>query len=375
MAKYRGVVIGLGWMGLLYDLADRLWDRFEIDDVDRPTPELDLHRRFHHHDHPGTEGIPGSYSEAIWARPDVDLVAAADRDAKRLAAFRQRYGIDAVYTDAAEMLRAERPDIVAVCTNVKDRADLTCLAVECGAKGIVTEKPMCHTLEEADRMVDACAEAGVPLSCGSVTTTHPSFARAAELIAGGAIGDVESIEAPRPVAQHQNWTYFLDSPPAWVVGAGDSLVRRPRDVNPYREVEGSNEFDGQGMMVTRNGLVVHFRAGAPQLRVTGSQGEMVFEVVEAWKLWQSMATLAGRRLVEVPWPAPQYVGPYGGVYTLNDVIDCIEGRLDEPKNSGRRVATAIEVEIALKQSSAAGGARVDLPLEDRSLSLSYDWFR
>ena len=33
-------------------------------------------------------------------------------------------------------------------------------------------------------------------------------------------------------------------------------------------------------MVTRNGLVVHFRTGAPQLRVTGSQGEMTFEVVE-----------------------------------------------------------------------------------------------
>ena len=69
MAKYRGAVIGLGWMGLLYDLADRLWVRFEIDDVDRPTPELDIHRKFYHHDHPGTEGIPGSYSEAIWDRP------------------------------------------------------------------------------------------------------------------------------------------------------------------------------------------------------------------------------------------------------------------------------------------------------------------
>ena len=67
-------------------------------------------------------------------------MAAADRDPKRLEAFRERYGIDALYTDAAEMLRTERPDIVAVCTNVKDRADLTCLAVECGAKGIRDRK-------------------------------------------------------------------------------------------------------------------------------------------------------------------------------------------------------------------------------------------
>ena len=70
-----------------------------------------------------------------------------------------------------------------------------------------------------------------------------------------------------------------------------------------------------------------------------------------------------------------FVGPYGSIYGLADVIDCMEGRLDEPKNSGRRVAVAIEVEIALKQSSARGGARVDLPLADRSLGLNYDWFR
>ena len=79
--------------------------------------------------------------------------------------------------------------------------------------------------------------------------------------------------------------------------------------------------------------------------------------------------------VAMPWPVPQFVPPYGAVYSLADVIDCLEGRLDEPKNSGRRVAVALEVEIALKQSSARGGAQVDLPLEDRSLGLNYDWYR
>ena len=40
MAQYRGGVVGLGWMGLLYDLAGRISDRFDVDDIDRPTPEL-----------------------------------------------------------------------------------------------------------------------------------------------------------------------------------------------------------------------------------------------------------------------------------------------------------------------------------------------
>ena len=48
MSKYRAGVIGLGWMGLLYDLAGRLPYRLGIDtadSIDKPTPELDVHRR------------------------------------------------------------------------------------------------------------------------------------------------------------------------------------------------------------------------------------------------------------------------------------------------------------------------------------------
>jgi hypothetical protein len=44
MIEYRGALIGLGWMGMLYDLAGRIMDRFEVDDIDRPTPPLNVHR-------------------------------------------------------------------------------------------------------------------------------------------------------------------------------------------------------------------------------------------------------------------------------------------------------------------------------------------
>ena len=365
MTNYRAGIIGLGWMGLLYDLAQRTRDRFDIDDVDRPTPPLDVQRKFHYHDHPGSEGLPSTYAEALWDRPEVDLVVGADRDRKRLKTFAERYGIKALYTDAVEMLRREQLDIVAICTNIKGRADLTCLAVECGAKGIMTEKPMAHTLAEADRMVRTCAEADVPLCCGAITTTHPSFGKAKELVQSGAIGEIIAMEAPGPAAQHQNWSYFVDSAPAWVIGIGDEPCR----------ASGSDEFTGQGVMVTTDGQMVHFRKGAPGVRLTGSAGEIVFDSPTGWCLWQDVDALAGRQRVEMPWPAPQYVPPYGAVYGLADLFDCLAGKLDEPKNSGRRVAIALEVEIALNQSSAQRGRRVDLPLKDRSLGLNYDWFR
>ena len=368
MAKYRGAVIGLGWMGMLYDLAQRM-GVWQVDDIDRPTPELDIHRKFYYHDrHLPRKSMPSSYAEALSDRPEIELVAAAERDGKRLAAFGERYGVQALYNDAEEMLRQEKPDIVAISTNTKGRADLTCYAVACGAKGIVTEKPMAYTLEEADRMVKTCADAGVPLCCGAISTSHPSFGTAKDLVTGGAIGEVLSIEAEsdKNLSQHQNWSYFVDSKPAWVIGLGDL---------PKRE-SGSNEFRGQGMMVTDTDLVVHFRKGAPAVRITGMEGELFHsEHYSDWTLFQDVDTPTGRHRIEMPWPGSKMQVGGGSINGLADVIDCLAGELDEPKNSGRRVAVALEVEIAMKLSSAQGGKRIDLPLEDRSLGLEYDWHR
>ena len=82
--KYRASIIGLGWTGILYDLAQRTGEKFNVEDINRPTPPLDFSRRVYYHDHPGEEGLPQSYAGALSHRPDVDLVAGAERDPKRL---------------------------------------------------------------------------------------------------------------------------------------------------------------------------------------------------------------------------------------------------------------------------------------------------
>ena len=372
--KYRAGVIGLGWMGFLYDLGKRDYERiggshknpiYDVESADRPLPDgLDINRTFHLYDHPGREGLGSSYSAALSDRPEVELVAGADRDPRRRAMFGERFGIEALYADALEMLNEERLDIVAIATNTKGRSALTVAAVDAGVRGVLVDKPMVFSLAEADAMVGACAEAGVPLVGGATSVSHPSFERAKALVEEGEIGEVRSLEARVPVfAQHQDWSYFLTSDPVWVCGTGDQ---------PRRE-RGSTEFMGQGMIACSDGTVVHIRAGAPEVRISGSRGEMFFEHNQ-WRLYQDVETpTAGR--AEMPWPAPQFLSGMRTVYCLDDLINCMEGRLDEPKNSGRRVAVALEVELGLKQSSARGGERVELPLADRSLALTYDWFR
>ena len=164
----------------------------------------------------------------------------------------------------------------------------------------------------------------MPLCCGSISTTHSSFERAKRLLADGAIGQLLSIEAPSPSAQHQDWSFFLDSPVSFVVGFGD-------DTQPNEN--GSTEFRGEGFLVAMDGTTVHFRRGAPQVRLSGSTGEMVFDLSGShpgWRLFQDVESLGARSdylsarqgaeggmgavlpqtaRTEMPWPAPQFSSP------------------------------------------------------------------
>ena len=383
MRKYRAGIIGLGTMGMLLNMEHRRIGFWKPEDAIRPTSDLNIHHKTYLHEIATDKGASSfaSYADALQDRPEFELVAAAERDPTRRDAFIERYGVDNVYDDAEEMLRKEKLEIVAIPTNTRPRADLTVLAVECGAKGIMTEKPMAYTLEDADRMVKACADANVPLVCGAISTSEYSFQKAKEIIESGEIGDVVSIEASsdrHSVSQHQNWSYFIDSNPAWVIGTGDTP---PNDVISYdgKTVSpGSKEFYGEGMMVTDTGQVVHFRKGAPGVRITCTDGELFHSREQmGWTMWKNIETPDGKSLSTlIPWDRGKYgTNHNGAVFGMDDIVKCIKGELDEPKNSGRRIARAIEVEIALVMSAAQGGVRIDIPFKDRSLGLFYDWHR
>src|SRR5204863_3430279 len=66
------------------------------------------------------------------------------------------------FTDYADLLRAAKCDVVAVCTPSGLHSAQGQLAARAG-KHVVTEKPMSITLEQADALVQACDDAGVML--------------------------------------------------------------------------------------------------------------------------------------------------------------------------------------------------------------------
>jgi predicted dehydrogenase len=77
------------------------------------------------------------------------IVAAVDVDATRVKSFCDEYAIAAAYTDLAEMLRVEQPDLVHLCTPPFAHAEQVIACLNAGVS-VWCEKPVCLSLAEYD---------------------------------------------------------------------------------------------------------------------------------------------------------------------------------------------------------------------------------
>lgn len=115
------------------------------------------------------------------------VCAVCDVNGKAAEDTAAAFGIPAVYTDAAEMLEKEKPDVVSVCAPNMLHKQYAMLALSMGAN-VLCEKPMAFTRADAEEMF-ACADAhGVKLeACQSMRFT-PDRLAAKRMIAAGELG-------------------------------------------------------------------------------------------------------------------------------------------------------------------------------------------
>src|SRR5262249_20731582 len=78
-------------------------------------------------------------------------------------------------------------------------------------KHVLCEKPLCRTLEEADRMIDACKKAGVLLMYAEELCFAPKYVRAKKLADEGALGRVFLVkQSEEHFGPHMPWFWDVD---------------------------------------------------------------------------------------------------------------------------------------------------------------------
>ena len=345
---------------------------------------------------------PYSHFASYGAIEETEVVAVANRGAERMKIFSERWDFDNTYLDYREMIEKEKPDIVSVTTPSFARAEPIIFAAEHGVRGIYAEKGLCASLAEADRIAGAVKENGVAFNWGASRRHHVSYVKVAEAIARGDIGEPRyaTMYTYTDLIKHHPHTLDAvsmmlgDPKPVWVEGRliakGDPLdpgdtrmgprhgpglsKRLPLPIPEY-DADGHRFVPPPGQEIA-DPLVGYYRVGYE----TGAEGVFI-PVRLGWDIdvygtegrassWDNGEVNFVRRSTdrgsEVQETGFKATGESPTVNTIRDIIQELEtgkrtrGNIDVTMQ-------VVEAQFGLAHSHLADGARIDLPVEDRSL--------
>jgi len=341
---------------------------------------------------------------AFLGLPRVQLVAVADPDESGRAAAVARTGAACAYADYVEMLERERPDLVAVApSDLDQREAMVIAAAESGARAIYCEKPLARSLDEADRMLAACAARGVKLAVAHQNRGMPAPRLVQRLIAGGKIGTLRRLRAwPKQDRRGGglelliHGTHMFD---LMRLFAGDARWCHARVTSGGRDVTAADAAPAQhaaGLMAGDDvaaeygfgGAVAgHFESmrsddggGSAYLRmeVSGSAGTLAFWSDQASPVYFSPRAYPLPQMQDAPgeWQRLDCEVPAGPLleegrstlhpgnqWLVSDLLAAVEEDR-APHASGEDARGAMEMALAAYESHLRGG-RVELPLERR----------
>ena len=119
--------------------------------------------------------------------PFGSLVAVADPVEGAAARLAERLQAPVAATDPAEVLGRDDVDAVLIATPARNHTDLVVAAAGAG-KHVFVEKPIAHTIADADRSIAAADAAGIVLQVGFNRRFAPGFAAARAAIDAGRVG-------------------------------------------------------------------------------------------------------------------------------------------------------------------------------------------
>jgi len=126
------------------------------------------------------------HAKAVQNLKNARLAGVWSRTPKTAIMFAAQYGTT-FYAEITDLVKQEKIDLVIVCTPHPFHLQPVLEAVKAGAN-ILVEKPLASTLEDSDKMIDACKKAGVKLGVISQRRWYEPVKRVKDAIEAGKIG-------------------------------------------------------------------------------------------------------------------------------------------------------------------------------------------
>ncbi|WP_417234244.1 Gfo/Idh/MocA family protein [Arthrobacter sp.] len=155
----------------------------------------------------GCGAIAINHLDAYNRHEDAFVANCMDTDPDRASTFAREHGIPAWTTDTGELLSAV--DVVSVCTPHPTHEALVLQAARAGVD-VLCEKPLAIDVQSAERMVNACREAGIHLGAVFQRRFWPAAQRIRAALDADALGS--PILARAEVLLHRDASYYTATP-------------------------------------------------------------------------------------------------------------------------------------------------------------------
>jgi len=233
--------------------------------------------------------------------PGVELVGCCDLYTGRLEHAKEVFGANIFTTrNYHEILDRKDVDAVIIATSDNWHSIIAIAAMHRG-KAVYSEKPMVHYISEGLGEIKAQKETKAVFQVGSQRVSSIAFQKAKELLAAGAIGQINSIEASfnrQSALGAWQYTIPLDASPQtvdWERYQANAKIKHPYDSNRFFRWRNYREY-GTGVA---GDLFVHLLSGIHF--ITGSKGPSKIYSIGELAYWKD-----GRNVPDVMNAVIQY---------------------------------------------------------------------
>ena len=131
---------------------------------------------------------------ALTSTPEVELVAVSDLNEARLAELKEKYGLEATYSNYHDLLARDDIEAVGIATPLDQHYPVVMDAAKAG-KHAFCEKPIAETVEQGREMVQAMDQAGKLLAINFEKRHSVPYPKMKELLDSGAIGELKAMRS------------------------------------------------------------------------------------------------------------------------------------------------------------------------------------
>lgn len=317
--------------------------------------------------------IETSHAGGYAAHDAIDLVAVADIDEGNRTAFADRWEVPrgGRYATHSAMLSSEDLDVVSVCTPTSRHAEHVVDAARSEASPAVIwcEKPLATSVEDGERMIEACSETETDLLVNHTFRFDEKLAEFRSFLRSGGLGEVLSVHARYREELLRNAThlldtlvYLFDADISWVSGY---VSGQDAKSGPVIDAGGGGHlmFDG-GPFVTLD-CTVPRRESSMCYDFVGTRGKVSLNNDDGeWRYWE----LVDGGHVERPFPVTDgtpwsWERDYRAAFAAaaGHAVDLITAGAGN-RSSGREALRSLAPIVALFVSSRSG-SRIHLPLD------------